>query len=118
MPLELALGPTHQTHQASPPADDSPHAPACAALLALEGDRITLLARHSVPPGAPLVLRSTGGELFEARVRGCRQNEGSHEFVLVLRLVNLSKQGRAFLAALMNQSKLPDSSPTKVPPGA
>jgi hypothetical protein len=76
-----------------------------AELSAISGDRLTLLATASAPPGAPVHL-ATALSVFEGRVRSC-QRAADARYVLELRLVNLSKRAREELDALMVRSRPP-----------
>lgn len=77
-----------------------------ARLEALDGERVTLVASISAPPGAPLVLRVGADLSFEARVRSCRRVGGG--FLLQARLVNLSNLAREQLFVFMNRATTRD----------
>lgn len=74
-----------------------------AELAGVSGDRVTVLANASAPPGAPVAL-VCAARTFEGRVRSCqRTTAGSYR--IELRLVNLSKPARLDLEALMARSR-------------
>lgn len=73
---------------------------------AVSGDRVTVLANASAPPGAPVEL-VCGARVFEGRVRSCQQASDT-SYRIEFRLVNLSKPARQELEALMARSRPQD----------
>jgi len=91
MALRLTLGNSAASDAALP----SDHAE----VSAISGERVSVLAAASAPPGAPVELVSAS-RVFEGRVRSCqRVNDGRYR--IELRLVNFSKPAREELEALM-----------------
>ncbi|HEY6723669.1 MAG TPA: hypothetical protein VI197_06535 [Polyangiaceae bacterium] len=89
-----------------PSTPDAPLPDGHADLDAVSGDRVTVLANASAPPGAPLQL-VCGARVFEGRVRSCQRASAS-SYRIEFRLVNLSKPARLELEALMARSRPPD----------
>jgi len=85
------------------PALDAELPPGHAELSLISGDRVSVLASASAPPGAPIELVSPL-RVFEGRVRSC-QLAGAANYRIELRLVNLSKPARQELEALMARSR-------------
>lgn len=98
MVLRLTLG--------EPSPLDATVAAGHAALSAISGDRATVLAMATAPPGAPVELLSVE-RVFEGRVRSC-QKATATLYRIELRLVNLSKPARQELEALMARSRPQD----------
>lgn len=91
---------------AEPSASEVPLSAGHAELSSISGDRVTLLAAASAPPGAPVELVCTS-RVFEGRVRSC-QRATAIGYRIELRLVNLSKSARQELEALMARSRPQD----------
>ena len=87
----------------SPALETEPLAPGHAELTLISGDRVSVLTTASAPPGAPVELVSPL-MVFEGRVRSC-QLANAPNYRIELRLVNLSKQARQELEALMARSR-------------
>jgi hypothetical protein len=98
MVLRLTLG--------EPPPPDAAIPAGHAVLSAISGDRATVLAMATAPPGAPVELVSAT-RVFEGRVRSC-QKATETLYRIELRLVNLSKPARQEIEALMARSRSQD----------
>lgn len=89
-----------------PSTFEAPLAAGHAQLSEISGDRVTVLATASAPPGAPVELMGSA-RVFEGRVRSC-QRATAASYRIELRLVNLSKPARQELDALMARSRPQD----------
>jgi len=98
MALRLTLGAPAVSNE-SPSADH-------AEVSAISGERVSVLAAASAPPGAPVELVSAS-RVFEGRVRSC-QRVSATQYRIELRLVNFSKPAREELQALMARPRSQD----------